>query len=226
MTESSKTIEVKGQNLKIIGVDFDSFTDQKYVAHGIQVAASAFGVPHITGEFEDDVRNHLEGHRVLLAYDARGIPVGFGSFDHLQDGESGILYVSGLVIRKECQGSGIGTALSKEAVLHMKASGYKVDLVAGRTQNPVVAAARASYCDPIYPITAKPAPDIISAANSLHTHLNMSGVMNTDTLVTKDAYQYPLNDTRPRSKHPNINTFFDKHVGPRDAVFIIGRPTC
>ncbi|MBI4974135.1 GNAT family N-acetyltransferase [Candidatus Roizmanbacteria bacterium] len=226
MTESNKTIEVKGQNLKIVGVDFDPFTDRKYVAHGIQVAASAFGVPHITREFEHDVRNHLEGHRVLLAYDTLGIPVGFGSFDHLQDGESGILYVSGLVIRKDCQSSGIGTALSREAVLHMKASGYRVDLVAGRTQNPVVAAARASYCDPIYPITAEPVPDIISAANMLRAHLNMNGVMSPETLVTRDAYEHPLNDTRPRSKHANINTFFDMHVGPRDAVFIIGRPTC
>lgn len=226
MPEIRKTIEVKGKSLKVVGVDFNLSTDQKKVRDGIQVAASAFGVTQITVEFEHDVRNHLVGHQVLFAYDDQQRPIGFGSFDHLQNEETGILYISGLVIRKDSQSSGVGTTLSKEAIALMKECGHRVDLIAGRTQNPVVAAARASYCYPVYPITAEPTPDIVSAANMLYAHLNMTGIMNPHTLVAQNAYPHSLSEVRPRSKHTNINTFFDHHVGPCDSVFIIGRPTC
>ena len=226
MTEINKRIEIKSSGLEIVGIDFNSSTDQKYIADGVKIAASAFGVHQITQEFDDDVRGHIIGHRVIFAYNDRGEPVGFGSYDHLQDGGTGILYISGLVVNKETQGLGIGSSLSKEAVVDLRRRGYPVILVAGRTQSPVVAAARSSYCHPVYPIDAEPSPDIISAANMLLRHLNMTGIMDPRTLVTRNAYPHPLYEVRPQSKHKKINDFFARNVEPRDAVFIIGRPVC
>lgn len=210
------------EKIDVLETYIDKNTPEKFFKDGVSVAASAFGLPQ-TPEFELDVYNHLLNHQTLFAYDECGAPVGFSSLEYLTAESKGILYISGLVVKKEYQGKGTGTFLATEAIAKIRES-KPVDLIAGRTQNPVVAKTRMNYCHPVYPINASPDPDIILAAQALHSHLKMDSPLDPITLVTKNAYESPMYINRPLSGRPEIDSFFAKNVGPRDAVFIIGRP--
>jgi len=189
---------------------------------GCEIAADAFGVEQITPEFEQDVFTHLVDHHVIFAYDIQGKPQGFGSFDLVADAGKNMLYVSGLVIKHQAQKHGIGMSLVEQALTNARRV-QSIDYIGGRTQNPVVAHARMHYCDPVFPITAQPDEEVVAIAQALHTHLNMINPLDPHTLITKNAYAHALAEKRPRSGHSQVDTFFRK-VGPRDSVFIIGRP--
>lgn len=202
------------------------FVDQesptKLFGDGVIVAASAFGIPQ-TVEFERDVYNHMLNHQVLFAYDPSGEPMGFTSYEHLTDGSMSVLYISGTVVKQEYQGKGIGATLTEKALEEARKRG-SIDYIAGRTQNPVVARSREHYCSPVYPIREVPDESIVRAGLMVHRHLGLINPMDPITLVTKNAYANPMYRARPMSGHQAIDRFFDRHVGPRDAVFIIGRP--
>lgn len=217
--------EVGGIPIKMKEVSIDDSLDTETLRDSVLIAAAAFGVSTITPEFENDVLNHLKKHHLIISYSKSDNPLGFASLQYLANTGVGDLYVSGLVIKPEAQRHGLGTLMVTEGMNTVRKSGFPVDYVSGRTQNPVVAQARMHYCDPVFPITEKPSDEVLSVAHKLHSHLQMSGPMDQNTLVTRDVYPSPLNrDIRPNSKHDFINTFFNAHVGPRDAVFIIGKP--
>lgn len=232
-TDSMMEVQTKkGVLLTMLESDIHSGQDGilDRLNHGITVASDAFGVnlgalsreeEHV---FAMDVVSHLVDHHVIFAYNLQGEPEGFGSFDMLREGNKNILYVSGLVIKKESQKHGMGTEIVKQAIQSARTM-QPVDYVAGRTQNPAVAQARLHYCDPVYPLTAPVNDEVVQIGLAVHRHLKMRGPMDPVTLVTRNAYENPLTAIRPQSKLPAINAFFDQYVGPRDAAFIIGRPT-
>jgi GNAT superfamily N-acetyltransferase len=217
--------EVKNIPIRMRETSVDETLDVGTLADGVSIAADAFGVQQISPEFEQDVFEHLKKHHVIIAYAENGEPLGFASVQYLQNQGIGNLYVSGLVIKHHAQKQGVGTALVTESIAAVRNAGYAVDYVSGRTQNPVVAQARMHYCDPVYPITASPNEEVLAIAHSLHSHLGMENPMDPHTLVTSQVYPVPLNrDSRPISKLAQVNDFFNAHVGPRDAAFIIGKP--
>lgn len=217
--------EVHSTPIRMREISVSDILDVDTLADGVSIAADAFGVQQITPEFEQDVLEHLKKHHVIIAYAENGEPLGFASIQYLQDQGIGNLYVSGLVIKHHVQKHGVGTALVTNSIETVRGAGHTVNYVSGRTQNPVVAQARMHYCDPVYPITATPTEEVLTVARLLHTHLGMENPLNPDTLVTPQVYPVPLNrDSRPISKLPQVNNFFNTYVGPRDAAFIIGKP--
>lgn len=186
-----------------------------------EVASNAFGI----AMDEQDVARHLAGH-LVVDVTSDGTTVGFVSTKHFKTEAGSVLYISGMAIDRRFQGKRIGPLLAKETYDFYDRIGKKTAYIAGRTSNPRVARSRRLYSlgHGVYPIDSEPDTSAVIVARYLYRHLGMTGAFDPRTLVSKDVYQQPMYQTTPLSGDERIDRFFAENVGPRDAVFIIGKP--
>jgi hypothetical protein len=213
------------EEIEFVGIDYGSLNRQQqlmYLNEAVIVAADAFGQNVEEPAFIEDVAGHLRNHRVILSYD-NATPVGFVSMRHFNV-EGGVLYVSGMAVRENYQSKGVGQRLALQGLHSYRQSGDKIRYIAGRTQNPAVARSRSKYCPVVFPITQEPDRRAYRVAQILHDELGMTSGVERKTLVSREVYSRPLSTRRIVSGDHQIDGFFERNVGPRDAVFIIGVP--
>lgn len=200
---------------------FEQSDNAQRFRDAVEIAADAFGVVNPTREFEEDVLHHLVNH-VTGFVSVDGEAVAFGSVQLIRSSVGNTMYIAGMVVKRAHQHDGIGKRLAKILCETLSTQNTPIAYIAGRTQNPVVARARRSYCNPVYPIDYRPDETILTVAERLREHLKMDGEFVPPFLLSRNVYQNPL--VRKPCGDPRIDGFFERHVGPLDAVFIIGRP--
>jgi hypothetical protein len=160
-------------------------------------------------QIEDPVTDHHRAIEAIYGYDRLGI--------------RDVLYLSGIVIRKEYQRCGLFHKVNTLALMD-KETRYPYDYLAMRTQNPHVYAGAQRLCSEIYPCGDSLPDDVKRVAKSLCNKLSMAN-LNLETLVSKGTYSGSLYDETPH--HIVLDEFFrslniDANNG--DSVLIIGRP--
>ena len=198
-------------------------TDAKLVEEMTRVAAHGFDLP-INQDLFQDVAAHVSGH-IVVELSFQGICQGFVSVELYPISSMNVLYIAGMVMEPALQGKGIGQIFAKEATQVFQKRGILVDIVAGRTQNPRVAASRRHYVADkvIYPIDSEPDIVMQEAASCIQQTLEQDSQLERGTLIVRNAYRVPRFKIRPLSGDEQIDAFFQKNIGPLDAVYVMGK---
>jgi hypothetical protein len=192
------------------GMALEQDEQETLVSQLTQVAQSAFGT-HIT---EEDVRNHVLTADVLYLLRTADEPVGFSAYTTRMHDGACILYLSGIAVQRELQGSGFFNRVNQLAL-----AAEQPDYFAMRTQNPVIYGATKKFVGKIYP-NGETIPEHIKAIGALFAGLEF----DPETFICRRTYGTCLYDRVP--EYSGARAFFDGKLGLNyaagDSIVIVG----
>lgn len=191
------------------------------VEQTIEVAADGFGQSLEDELFREDVRNHVLGlPELYLAYAGEKC-VAFAAIKNLKVGETPVLYLSGLIVKKEYQGNGLMTALVTYEITKSRP-----EIVAARTQNPCILDLMKRVCrrDALYPYSGTPQGKCRLVTSFLAYEFLRMKNFDPNTLVDIATYGRCLyGGGAPRSIYRESNGFFEKiNVFRGDSILFVG----
>ncbi|MFH1174567.1 MAG: GNAT family N-acetyltransferase [archaeon] len=178
------------------------------------IAQEGFGTK-ITSE---DVERHVLDVQDLYLIEQEGETIGFSSYDlYVIEGKN-VLYLSGMVLRPAYQGKGLFGKVNRQVIPST------CDIFAGRTQNPVVYAARKKLVKKLYPDGRDIPSDIKTIGRILaRDHLHMRD-FDEETFVGRGTYGVSLYDCIPY--HAGDYEFFREQLkldfAAGDSVLLLG----
>ena len=192
---------------------FSGFERETLVEKLTDIARDGFG----TDMSKQDVENHVLPVDQLYLVDVGGKLIGFSSYDLLRYQQKNILYLSGIVIKKEFQKCGLFRVVNSLALMG------DYDFFAMRTQNPVVYAAASKLVD-LYPKAGRIPEDVKDIASAIAVeHLGMNDFCR-ETFVKRSTYGCCLYDAVPEHR---AKEFFDEVLeldySSGDSVLLVGR---
>lgn len=177
----------------------------------VSIAAEGF-VRSVSLELQIDVKNHLTDKQTAFSVvDENGRVVGFALFKSI----GGILYLAGLILRRDYQNRGLG----KEAILAGKFA-TKAEYFALRTQSPRMWSVGNSLASAWYPnLTGLPNKNLEQKAKILATELGMIAP------IVQGFYGGPLYGEKPTHQNSDLQARWDSLCSFErgDAVLCVGR---
>ncbi|HLC57591.1 MAG TPA: hypothetical protein VJH95_03395 [Candidatus Nanoarchaeia archaeon] len=188
-----------------------------------QIAQDGFG----SGITQEDVRRHIENSGFVFVFEsrkhefARRNPFGFSAYSVLDVGGKKVLYLEGIVLRKEFQKCGIFGYVNR-AELGLGC----FDFFAMRTQNPVVYAAAEKLVDKLYPNGEQMPEEFRKVGRVIALgYLEMDDFAE-ENFVGRKTYGTSLYERIPR--HGKADKLFDNVLkldyNAGDSVLLIGKP--
>jgi len=174
----------------------------------LDVAVDGFGKDVPKKEVE---HNTKDVNIVFVAFDELERPIAFMSYKNIN---KEIVYLSGIVVKKNYQGKGIFSNFMENMINEIAG---KTKYLTVRTQNPIVYYVINKYIKQLYPNEDKIPRQIYELA------LLVDGRVN-ENLVIKNCYGRCLSNKVDKSKDNRINKLFEKidlNVG--DAFLIVGQ---
>ncbi|WP_406692281.1 hypothetical protein REH65_10480 [Saccharopolyspora sp. ID03-671] len=175
----------------------------------------------------DDNLDELDG--LVVVFDSSGLPIAWVASNNRVFGGRKCFYANSAGVHPDHQGTGISgriwRALLRAALIR---SAPRTLHAVMRTGNPLVYGAwstAAGRSDTAWPAPGAEIPEHIGRiAEDAATALGQADRLDPATLVITDAYddtESGLWTTRPTSDRPDIDTWFDTLLGPRDAIVLV-----
>lgn len=175
------------------------------------IAAEGFVQP-ISKSLKDDVQNHLtECPTSFTILDIEGRAIGFVLFKKFSE----ILYISGIILRQNYQGRGLGREAVRSAKLMARAEWFAL-----RTQSPRMWRVGEQLAREWFPSPSiRHQPEIQRRAENLASVLGMTGV------IAPGFYGAPLYGVKPTHPNIRIQNWWDSICSFErgDAVLCLGR---
>lgn len=167
------------------------------------IARNGFG----TDITDDDANNHILNVDFLHLIHAQSRIIGFASYDRFEFSKMKVLYLSGIVIRKDNQTRGIAT-LSLSSAINL----IHPDILTMRTQNPIIYHLASLFAKEIYPncdAVAGPSYELCNLIGE-HVAVDRLGMRNyqKDLFFEQGTYGTSLNDKLPNIEDKNTNDLF------------------
>lgn len=194
---------------------FSGFDREVLVDKLTEIARDGFGSRMERG----DVESHVMSVDALYLLNSGDEVVGFSSYDFLDSDDKRVLYLSGIVVKREFQKNGLFYKTQSEVI-----SSDCFDYFTMRTQNPVMYAATQKLVKKIYPNNEIIPDEIRQVARMVASnHLGMERFCD-DSFVGRVTYGKCLYDQVP--SHERADDFFNKELGLNfskgDSVILIG----
>lgn len=175
----------------------------------------------------DDNMNRLSG--LVIVFDDTGLPVAWVAGNTRRFGGHSCFYANSAGVHPDHQGTGISStiwrALLRTAIV--KAAPRRLYAVM-RTGNPLVYgawSAASGRADATWPAPGRAVPEEVRLiAADVAADLGQGDRLDHGTLVISDAYddtEAGLWAQRPTSDRADINEWFTRILGPRDAILLI-----
>jgi len=190
---------------------------EKLLDQLVSIARDGFG----TDMTREDVENHVFKVGELYLVQVDRALVGFAGYDHIRFKDKNILYLQGIVIRRDFQRHGLFHRVNTKAINY---NGF--DFLAMRTQNPVIYAATQKLVKELYP-NGTPAPEVVAeiAKYIARDFLKMKD-FDDQTFVGRSTYGVCLYDFIPQPVHGRANSFFNQSLrlnyAQGDSVLLVG----
>ena len=177
----------------------------------VVIASEGFAQP-MSKNLEIDVANHLaECPTAFTIINADGQAIGFVLFKKFDE----ILYISGIILRRKCQGQGLGLEAIRSAKLMAHAEWFALRTQSLRMWRAGQKLAREWYPSPFFDHN----PEIRQRAEFLAHRLGMAGV------IVPGFYGSPLYGVKPIHRDCQLQTWWDNLCSFErgDAVLCLGR---
>jgi len=196
----------------------DSETRLKILEQTIKVAAEGFRQDPKDEVFRQDVADHvLNTPELYLVYTGKEC-IAFAAIEHFEARGIPVLYLGGLMVKRDFQGNGL-----MKDLISLEIGLSKPRVLVARTQNPCILDLMKSFCEKekIYPFTGFPKGDCQTVSEFLN--INRGG-FDSKTLIGLGTYGRCLyGDGVPKSNHPQSNLFMER-IDPQmgDSILFIG----
>lgn len=197
----------------------DKFKDVKrknLVSKLTEIARDGFG----SSIAYDDVENHVLHVDALYLIYGKNDLIGFSSYDFITFKGKNILYLSGIVVKRDFQKNGLFNIVNKSAI-----SQGNFDFLTMRTQNPVIYGATNKIVETLYPHKSK---DITSEIKEVGIYLAKEKLkmrqFDEENFIGRETYGQSLYDFIP--EYSGAKEFFDNilklNYKKGDSVILVG----